>query len=144
MIGQLNNKQRAMIAHQPPASPQIRLFALWMLGWMVGLLLANTYTGQSPVMLAYLLVMLTSGVWAVGLSMLPHLPRVPVARRLIPKPLEVIPEALLRRPEKPADPYADLAEECYFLCDDGDLIPVTDRDVLAVIDESDREMHRRQ
>lgn len=143
MIGHLNAKSLSTSGRAELPSPRVLLFSIWMLGWAFGLLLATTSAGSGPVMVAYLLVMLTSGVWAVGLSLLPHLPRIPASRRLMPKPLHV------RVPREPRssvhdDPCAELAESCYYLCSDGELVPITDREVLRAIDESDREMRRRQ
>lgn len=142
MIGQLRRTSQRQY-QAPQITPQAQLFVLWMLGWAVGLMLFGTTSGRSPVLLAYLLVMLTSGVWAVGLSMLPHLPRIPASRRRMPKPLNVIPldESRRRQTQQPRETIAD---ECYYMCSDGTLVPIEDESVLQAIEASDKEMHRRQ
>ncbi len=92
-------------------SPRVTLFVIWMLGWAVGLLMFNALAGDSPVLLAYMLVMLTSGVWTVSLSLLPHLPRIPKSQRTMPKPQNVIDMQDMMRRNHP-EPEDALSDHC--------------------------------
>lgn len=127
-------------------APNVVLFTCWLLGWAVGMVFFDRLPAGSPVMLAYLLLMGAVGLWAVLLLAVPHLPQ----RLHLPEPIEdALPQKLTGHHRAQAAAHcADCAQPvltgCYYLCRDGDLVPIEDEAVLRVIEESEREMLRRQ
>lgn len=151
-------------SHSPTQtiSPQVLLFACWMLGWAVGFVFFSTLPVNSPVLLAYLLLMAMTGVWAVllmtvrqapprSLRRVPHLHGPHLRGPHLPDPQDLLPldklDALRRSPGRDAGHEVDgehTMTGCYFLCSDGSLVPIEDKAILKVIADTEREMLRRQ